>query len=99
MPPDALRPSPVGGPASCFVSSCPAPVPSATTVLEPIRRSEVVLAVNFAVSKGAGLVAFAAIAQHFSAYRLRMGELWAAVDLAMEALAEASENGSISATR
>ena len=104
MPPDALRPSPVGGSASCFVSSCPEHVPSAMTVLEPIRRSEAVLALmtntfNFAEFKGAGLVALAAIAQHLSAYRLRMGELSAAVDLVMEALAEVSDNGSLSGTR
>jgi hypothetical protein len=104
VPPDALRPSPIGGPCELRCVIVPEHVPGASTVLEPTRRSEAVLAMmanafNFAEFKGAGLVALAAIAQHVSAYRLRMGELSAAVDLVMEVLAEASENGSISGTR
>jgi hypothetical protein len=104
VPPDAIRPSPIGGPCELRCVIVPEHVPGASTVLEPTRRSEAVLAMmtnafNFAEFKGAGLVALAAIAQHVSAYRLRMGELSAAVDLVMEVLAEASENGSISGTR
>ena len=104
VPPDALRPSPIGGPCELRCVIVPEHVPGASTVLEPTRRSEAVLAMmanafNFAEFKGAGLVALAAIAQHVSAYRLRMGELSGAVDLVMEVLAEASENGSISGTR
>ena len=104
VPPDALRPSPIGKPCELRCVIVPEHVPGATTVLEPTRRSEAVLAMmanafNFAQFKGAGLVARAAIAQNISAYRLRMGELSAAVDLVMEALAEANENGSINGTR
>jgi len=104
VPPDALRPSAIGGSCELRCVIVPEHVPGAMTVLEPIRRSEAVLALmtnafNFAEFKGAGLVALAAIAQHISAYRLRMGELSAAVDLVMEALAEVSDNGSLSGTR
>jgi hypothetical protein len=104
VPPDALRPSAIGGSCELRCVIVPEHVPGAMTVLEPIRRSQAVLALmtnafNFAEFKGAGLVALAAIAQHISAYRLRMGELSAAVDLVMEALAEVSDNGSLSETR
>jgi len=104
VPPDALRPSAIGGSCELRCVIVPEHVPGAMTILEPIRRSEAVLALmtnafNLAEFKGAALVALAAIAQHISAYRLRMGELSAAVDLVMEALAEVSDNGSLSGTR
>jgi len=104
VPPDALRPLPIGGPCQLRCVIVPEHVPGATTILEPARRSEAVLAMmgnafNFAEFKGAGLVALAAIARHISAYRLRIGELSAAVDLVMDALARESESGSISETK
>jgi hypothetical protein len=104
VPPDALRASAIGGPCELRCVIVPEHVPGATTTLEPARRSEAVLAMmgnafNFAEFKGAGLVALAAIAQHISAYRLRIGELSAAVDLVMDALARESETGSISRTK
>jgi hypothetical protein len=100
VPPDALRPSPIGGSCQLRCVIVPEHVPGATTVLEPARRSEALLAMlgnafNFTEFKGPGLVALAAIAQHVSSYRLRIGELSAAVDLVMEALASQGENGSI----
>ena len=100
VPPDALRPSAIGGPCELRFVIVPEHVPGATTVLEPARRSEAVLtmmanAFNFADFKGAGLVALAAIARRITCYRLRMGELPAAVDLVLEALSETSEDASI----
>ena len=99
VPPDALRPSPIGRSCQLRCVIVPEHVPGTTTLLEPIRRSEAVLAMianafNFADFKGPGLVALAAIVQQISAYRLRMGELVAAVDLVMDALAEVSDRGS-----
>ncbi len=97
VPPDALRPSAIGGRCELRCVIVPEHVPGATTVLEPTRRSEAVLAMmgnafNFAEFKGAGLVALAEIIQGVTCYRLRMGELSAAVDLVLATLDEATDS-------
>lgn len=100
VPPDALRPRSIGGPCELRYVIFPEHVPGATTTLEPMRRSEAVLALmanafNFAQFKAPGLVALAAITPRISAYRLCMGDLDTAVALVMEALGATDTEASL----
>ncbi|MGH9291703.1 MAG: hypothetical protein ACRD0B_00305 [Acidimicrobiales bacterium] len=91
VPPAAIRPNPLGGPCELAYVIVPEHVPGGPTRLEPIRRSEAVLAMvgnafNFGRFKGAGLVALGPILQGVRPYRLRMGDLEEAVALVMSAM-------------
>lgn len=91
VPPDCLRPAPIGGPCPLRCVIVPEHFPGEQTVLEPIRRSEAVIsmmtnAFNFDDFKGHGIIALARIAKQIRAYRLRMADLSTAVNLVFEAL-------------
>lgn len=95
VPPDCLRSNAIGEPCLLRWVIVPEHVPGGDTVMEPMKRSEAVIsmmtnAFNFDQFKGRGLLALARIAQQISAYRLRMADLSAAVDLVMEVLGEVS---------
>lgn len=91
VPPDALRPLPFGSPCELRLVIAPEHHPGAPTVLEPIRRSEAVVALignafNFRRFGREGLHALARLAPRVSAYRLQMGDLRAAVELVLRTL-------------
>ena len=88
---DDLRPGAVGAPCKLRWVIAPEHVKGAATSLEPMRRSEAVLAFvtnsfNFAKFGGTGLRSLGRIAQDLDAYRLRFGDLEQAVSEIMALL-------------